>query len=137
MAKKWLEMVVKRPFVSLLLFETPSILYKLFFLIIQNEKCLIFSGGNVKIMDIVCPQLPCSSGFFNLKITMQTQITFCLCMHQHHRIPFWKTCQLNCLLTLLEFSLTKICHRQIKFLQWFDIRHWFSNLTHSFNSHVS
>ena len=72
-------------------------------------------------MDIVCPQLPCSSGFFNLKITMQTQITFCLCMHQHHRIPFWKTCQLNCLLTLLEFSLTKICHRQIKFLQWFDI----------------
>ena len=87
-------------------------------------------------MDIVCPQLPCSSGFFNLKITMQTQITFCLCMHQHHRIPFWKTCQLNCLLTLLEFSLTKICHRQIKFLQWFDIRHWFSNLTHSFNSHV-
>ena len=26
MAKKWLEMVVKRPFISLLLFETPSII---------------------------------------------------------------------------------------------------------------
>ena len=84
-----------------------------FFIFHQSEN---FFGGNLKIMDIVCPQLPCSSGFFNLKITMQTQITFCLCMHQHHRIPFWKTCQLNCLLTLLEFSLTKICHRLIKFL---------------------
>ena len=29
MAKKWLEMVVKRPYVSLLTFETPSIYYVL------------------------------------------------------------------------------------------------------------
>ena len=65
-----------------------GILDKLFFLIIQSDEMLIIFWTNCGNMDIVCPQLPCSSGFFNLKITMQTQITFCLCMHQHHQIPF-------------------------------------------------